>query len=216
MGIARAHPPGRPNGPNHTAPEGLEPLPPELSPASQESLVRIVRAAILGAVGAHPDDAAEAEVGTPAELLAAGQAFVTLTEDGQLRGCMGSVAEDVPLAEAVASAARSAARYDPRFRPVAADELARLEVELSVMGTPVPLGSPDAFRPGIDGLIMEQEGRRALFLPEVATMMGWGTVEMLSALARKAGLAPDAWRRPGTRLFVFRTVRFEAPLGPRA
>ena len=80
----------------------------------------------------------------------------------------------------------------------------------------MPLRDTTAFRAGIDGIIVERDGRRALLLPEVATDLGWGAREMLDAVCEKAGLEGHAWHDPRTRLFVFRTVRVsesEAPTG---
>jgi hypothetical protein len=145
-----------------------------------------------------------------------GAAFVTLTEDGSLRGCIGSLVADKPLGRAVASAGSSAAARDPRFLPVTERELPAIHIDVSVLGPAVPLRDPMAFRPGIDGIIVARDGRRALLLPEVATDLGWGAREMLDAVCEKAGLEGHAWHDPRTRLFVFRTVRVseaELPTG---
>jgi AmmeMemoRadiSam system protein A len=140
-----------------------------------------------------------------------GGVFVTLTTDGDLRGCMGNLGPDQPLREAVLSSALSAALDDPRFLPVAADELPEIRVEISVLGRPVRMTDPAAFQPGLDGVIVERGGRRGLLLPEVATDWSWGSVQMFDAVCRKAGLPADAWRDPGTRLLSFRTARFGGP-----
>ena len=145
-----------------------------------------------------------------------GAAFVTLTEHGSLRGCIGSLVADKPLGQAVASAGSSAAVRDPRFLPVTERELPAIHIDVSVLGPAVPLRDPMAFRPGIDGIIVARDGRRALLLPEVATDLSWGAREMLDAVCEKAGLEGHAWHDPRTRLFVFRTVRVseaEVPTG---
>jgi hypothetical protein len=85
-----------------------------------------------------------------------------------------------------------------------------------VLGPALVLRDPAAFRPGIDGIIVARDGRRALLLPEVATDQGWNAREMLDAVCEKAGLEGHAWHDQRTRLFVFRTVRVsegEAPAG---
>ena len=120
---------------------------------------------------------------------------------------MGSLVAEQPLGEAVISAAASAAARDPRFYPVSEDELAAITIAVSVLGPAVPLRDAAAFRPGIDGIIVARDGRRALLLPEVATDQGWGAREMLDAVCEKAGLEGHAWHDPRTRLSVFRTVR---------
>ena len=117
------------------------------------------------------------------------------------------------LREAVVSATLGAAIGDPRFLPVTAAELPAIEVGISVLGPPVRFDL-QAFMPGVDGVIVERGGLRALLLPEVATEFAWGTVQMLENVCRKAGLAADAWRDARTRLSSFRTVRFGGPAVP--
>ena len=107
----------------------------------------------------------------------------------------------------VASAAVDAATDDPRFLPVTRAEVPTLSIDVSVLGSAVPLRDIASFRPGVDGLIVERAGRRGLLLPEVATDQGWGVVEMLDATCWKAGLPSGAWRDQRTGVFVFRTAR---------
>ena len=90
-------------------------------------------------------------------------------------------------------------------------ELPAIHVEISVLGPFHQLVDQDAFRPGIDGLVVESGGHVALLLPEVATASSWRALEMFTAVCRKAGLPSDAWRDPRTRLSVFRTDRFGGP-----
>jgi uncharacterized protein (TIGR00296 family) len=101
-----------------------------------------------------------------------------------------------------------AALGDPRFRPVTAVELPAIRIDVSLLGTPVPLVDLDRFEPGLDGVVIERDGCRALLLPEVATEFAWGATEMLDAVCEKAGLPARAWRDRRTRLATFRTVRF--------
>jgi hypothetical protein len=214
------------------------PEPVALDAETAAALLRIAReavtaaathrsATIAGAVGTGPAGGSErpapltpiAQPLTPtvaAALDEPGAAFVTLTEHGSLRGCIGSLVADKPLGRAVASAGSSAAARDPRFLPVTERELPAIHIDVSVLGPAVPLRDPMAFRPGIDGIIVARDGRRALLLPEVATDLGWGAREMLDAVCEKAGLEGHAWHDPRTRLFVFRTVRVseaEVPTG---
>jgi AmmeMemoRadiSam system protein A len=208
------------------------PAPVALDPETTAALLRIAREAVTAAAthrSTRPTREARARPPVPPEAVAQplspaaaaaldepGAAFVTLTELGSLRGCMGSLVAEQPLGEAVASAGASAAVRDPRFLPVTERELPAIHIDVSVLGPAVPLRDPAAFRPGIDGIIVAREGRRALFLPEVATDQGWGTREMLDAVCEKAGLEGHAWHDPRTRLSVFRTIRVseaEAPTG---
>jgi AmmeMemoRadiSam system protein A len=210
------------------------PAPVALDPETAAALLRIAREAVTAAV-THRTAAATHRSTTPTTaagrcvtaapplspatsgaLDEPGAAFVTLTELGSLRGCVGSLVAEQPLGQAVASAGASAAVRDPRFLPVTERELPAIHIDVSVLGPAVPLADPMAFRPGIDGIIVARDGRRALFLPEVATDLGWGAREMLDAVCEKAGLEGHAWRDPRTRLSVFRTIRVsesEAPAG---
>ncbi len=137
--------------------------------------------------------------------------FVTVRNRGRLRGCQGYVEPEVPLFEAVIQNSVSASRYDHRFYPVAPDELPDLELEVSVLSDPVPLASHQAYRPGRDGIVLEKDGKRAVFLPEVPIVAGWNREQTLDALAEKAGLPADAWKQEGARLLVFRTHKYQAP-----
>jgi hypothetical protein len=134
-------------------------------------------------------------------------AFVTLLEqDGRvLRGCIGHVAGDRPLGEVIRSVAVSAARSDPRFPPVEADELASLQIEISVLSEPVPVSSSDLSRlvMGRDGLLVRRGHAQAVLLPQVATEQGFSREAFLDAVCHKAGLAPGSWREPGTQVFTF-------------
>jgi len=141
------------------------------------------------------------------KLMQAGAAFVTLTEDGKLRGCIGSIEADEPLALNVAHNAVSAATGDPRFFPVGADELERVHIEINVLKPPFPVRGIEEFVHGKHGLILEKNGRRALFLPEVMVEQGWAPEETLAHLCLKAGLPRDAWRS-GCTLHCFETEAF--------
>ncbi|MCL2489117.1 MAG: AmmeMemoRadiSam system protein A [Propionibacteriaceae bacterium] len=127
-----------------------------------------------------------------------GASFVTLTQDGQLRGCIGSLVAHRPLRDDVTSNARAAAFDDPRFMPLGVGELARTRIEVSVLSVPVPMqfaSRQDALaqlRPGIDGVILGAGRRRATFLPQV-----WDELPQpdlfIAHLFRKAGLPPNYW-----------------------
>jgi hypothetical protein len=140
-------------------------------------------------------------------LRRGGGAFVTLKSGGQLRGCIGTMSGDAPLALTVARMALQAALADPRFPPVKAQELKGLELEISVLSPLRPVKGPEEVRPGKDGVEIEKEGRRAVFLPQVATEQGWGREELLDNLCLKAGLPKGAWRR-GANLRTFQAEVF--------
>lgn len=125
-----------------------------------------------------------------------------ISREGRLRGCIGQIFPVLPLREAVIHAAASAALNDTRFSPVEAGELPRLEVELTVLSPPRPVGSWQEIRLGTDGIVIDKEGRRAVFLPQVPVEEKWTIEETLTHLSRKAGLAGDAWKE-GASFAVF-------------
>ncbi len=153
--------------------------------------------------------------GLPETLRRPGGAFVTLREQGRLRGCQGFVEPEFPLFEAVIRNGVNAARHDWRFRPVGAEELGRLDLEVSVLTVPKPIASPQDYTPGLDGIVLQRDGKRAVFLPQVPTLAGWDREQTLDALATKAGLPSDAWQH-GAQLSVFRTFEFAGPVSLEA
>jgi AmmeMemoRadiSam system protein A len=134
-------------------------------------------------------------------------AFVSLEEHHghDLRGCIGHVVADRPLGEVIRQVAVSAARSDPRFPPVELDELSALRIEISVLGEPVPVETPDLCRLviGRDGLSVRRGRAHAVLLPQVAVEQGFEPEAFLNAVCDKAGLAPDSWREPATRVSTF-------------
>lgn len=165
----------------------------------QRTLLDIARDAVRAGVTGH-----EPDVPPAGEFPEATGAFVTLKKHGELRGCIGTLECRGPLAEEVARVAVSAAREDPRFPPVRASELGDLDVEVSVLGPlePIDPADPGAIVIGRHGLVVEEGSRRGLLLPQVATEWGWDRETFLAHTCRKAGLAPDCWRR-GARVYRF-------------
>ena len=134
----------------------------------------------------------------PQALRANGACFVTLKQGGRLRGCIGSSVAHRPLAADAAVNGFSAAFKDKRFAAVTADDLAGLTLSVSVLGAAAPMtfdGEADLLaqlRPGTDGLIIEDAGRRALFLPSVWSGLAERRA-FLAHLKAKAGLKADHW-----------------------
>ncbi|MBC7803144.1 MAG: AmmeMemoRadiSam system protein A, partial [Candidatus Parcubacteria bacterium] len=122
--------------------------------------------------------------------------FVTLTRDGQLRGCVGSLAAARPRGEDVAANARAAAFHDPRFPKLKRDEWPRCRVEVSLLSAAKPIVFADEeellaqIRAMEDGLILECDGKRATYLPQVWEVLT-DKRQFLDELKKKAGVAPD-------------------------
>ncbi|MEJ2433316.1 MAG: AmmeMemoRadiSam system protein A [Pseudolabrys sp.] len=144
---------------------------------------------------------------TSAALSAKRGAFVTLTENGNLRGCIGYMAEDTPLALVVARTTLDSALKDTRFRPVGAREVTALKIKISALTARRRVSGPGAIVVGRDGVVLENRGRRAVFLPEVAVEQGWDRSTMLDYLCRKAGLPEGCWKH-GATFHTFQTTAF--------
>ena len=130
-------------------------------------------------------------------------AFVTLNKHGQLRGCIGRLAADRPLGEVVGEMAQAAAFQDPRFRPLTADELKDLEIEISVLTPFKRIASTDEIQVGKHGILMRNGGSSGLLLPQVATDYGWDRATFLEHTCQKAGLPRDAWKDKNTEIYIF-------------
>ena len=127
-----------------------------------------------------------------------GACFVTLTQNGELRGCIGSLQAHRPLLADVKSNAVSAALHDPRFTPLSVEELDISTVEISLLSTTVAMDVRDEadalaqLRPNVDGIVFEYGHYRSTFLPQV-----WDDLahprQFLAMLRRKAGLPEDFW-----------------------
>lgn len=152
----------------------------------------------------------------PPELAAPKACFVTLTEKGQLRGCIGHIFPQEPLYQAVEDNARSAARQDPRFLPVQAAEIGDIKIEVSVLTEPQPLPfkSPEdllaRLQPHEDGVVLRIGSHSATYLPQVWDQLPDKT-EFLNQLAEKAGCAPSAWRDKDTAVFIYHVEAFKEP-----
>jgi AmmeMemoRadiSam system protein A len=137
-----------------------------------------------------------------------GSCFVTLhTQNGNLRGCIGSLQAHEPLSKNIASNAINAAFRDPRFPSVSSlEELSKLELEISIMTEPEPIPSHNEFVEGKHGIIMKASGRSSVFLPQVAPEQGWDKETTLTHLSMKAGLQPDAWKSQDAKFSVFEAI----------
>jgi AmmeMemoRadiSam system protein A len=187
-----------------------------LGAADREFLLDLARQAIIRSL-----QGTEIEpVCTSPALLTARACFVTLTAGGVLRGCVGNLTAEAPLFEAVIHNATGAARQDPRFPPVERVEVARLRIEISVLGDPVELTArtPDeilnALVPEMHGVVLRVDGNTGTFLPQV-----WQHFpdrrEFLRQLSLKAGVGADGWESPEAVLAIYTADSFEEGEGER-
>lgn len=134
-------------------------------------------------------------------------AFVTISKDGQLRGCIGFIEAMYPLYQSVAKAARSAACQDPRFYPVQENELPKLQLEISILYPSVKVVNIEEIKVGRDGLIIRQDPYQGLLLPQVAMEYNWDREQFLEQTCVKAGLPRDAWQK-GAEIWRFEAQVF--------
>ena len=183
-----------------------------LSPSDKQRLLQLARESLEAAVRGRSYPPVDPDALSPA-LRRKGASFVTLTERGELRGCIGGLQAQYPLYEDVLLHAAQSALHDYRFPPVTPDELLEIEVEVSVLTEPQPLSYeasddlPGRLRPEVDGVILVQGHRRATFLPQV-----WERVPdpetFLSMLCEKMGVHSNTWRRTKLDVQIYQVEKF--------
>ncbi len=183
----------------------------DLSAADQELLFRVARDSIKAHLKGEQVPLPQAA--SPLLTQPRG-VFVTLNRHGRLRGCIGYLDAVNPLLAAVQEMAVAAAFRDPRFPPLREDELADLEVEISILSPMQQIKNTEDIQVGHHGLYLVQGSHRGLLLPQVATEYGWDRLTFLKQTCVKAGLPPDAWENPSTRIFVFSADILHEPAPP--
>ncbi len=181
-----------------------------LSDSERRSLLRLARTSITAAL--VPETAVE----NPGPSSAIDQplgCFVTLHRRGALRGCIGTIEATDSLRNAVAENARNAAFHDPRFSPLQRQELAEVDIEISVLSPPVRVNFSDGadlkrqLKPGIHGVILSQGHRRSTFLPQVWEQLP-DPEEFLAHLCRKGAMDSQCWQSTATRVDVYEVEYF--------
>ncbi len=185
-----------------------------LTDSDKQALAAIARAGLAAAVRGEAH--APADPGLPGLLERRG-CFVTLKTNGRLRGCLGCFTTELPLYRAVADYTRFSALEDPRFqgRRIREKELPATEIDISCLTPLAPCAEPERITLGVHGIYVRSGGRAGCFLPQVAAETGWSVEAFWShCCADKAGLSPDAWRRPETECLVFTADVFAFPACP--
>lgn len=183
-----------------------------LTLAEKRQLLQLARAALTAALRQQPAPAIDAAALPPA-LQRPGACFVTLTNHGELRGCIGSLEARQPLYADACEHAVQAALEDYRFPSVTITELAKIEFEISVLTDPQPLeyaapaDLPGRLRPNIDGVVLQQGYRRATFLPQVWEHFA-DAETFLAQLCQKMGAAPDAWQKTKLEVLTYQVEKF--------
>lgn len=182
----------------------------DLNDEEKKYLLKVARRALEEQFGIKSPH----ELPPPSEsLLQPAATFVTLTIQGELRGCVGALEAYQPLIEDVKEHAIAAAFQDFRFPPLTKEELPLIEIEISVLTKPQqidynqPLDLPSLLKPYKDGVVLSWRGRRATFLPQV-----WHKIsdprEFLDHLCMKMGTDPHLWRREVLSVSIYHVIEF--------
>jgi AmmeMemoRadiSam system protein A len=172
---------------------------PSPSEADRQTILKFARQVVVEAVtlGRLPE-----HVPTDGIFAERRGVFVTLRNEGRLRGCIGVVEAETALGDSVARCAAGAALQDPRFAPMRVADLSHLQIEISLLSRPEPIAI-NAIEVGRHGLIVSSGERRGLLLPQVAVEHHLDREQFLSETCRKAHLLRDAWRDARTQILGF-------------
>jgi AmmeMemoRadiSam system protein A len=180
-----------------------------IEPEDRKELIALARQAVESAVAHLRPPRPRRTTGVLGQMRGC---FVTLTNKGALRGCIGTFQPERPLVEMIVEMGRAAAR-DGRFvsNPITPAELPHLTVEVSVLSPLEQTREPEKLEVGKHGIYVTSGFSSGCFLPEVATDQGWNAIEFLSyCCSHKAGLPPDAWRMPDTSVYLFTSEKFDS------
>jgi AmmeMemoRadiSam system protein A len=179
-----------------------------ISEHDRRELLALARSAVEAEVAGRPLPRRAPQDGILGELRGC---FVTLTNKGSLRGCIGTFQPNQPLGPTIVEMGRAAAR-DPRFlyyRPIKPEELPEITVQVSVLSPLQETKNPLSLEVGTHGIYVICGRQAGCFLPEVATDQGWDAETFLTECCRgKAGLPADAWRLPTAKVFLFTSEKF--------
>ena len=188
-----------------------------LSPEQGRLLVELARQILMKRLGKQVPqskiDSLNAALADPCFQIACGT-FVTLKIKGQLRGCIGNLTSNDSVVSGIRRNAINAAFHDPRFAPLSASELDRVEIEISILTEPQPLDYRDGadllekLRPHVDGVTIRLGHASATFLPQVWEQLP-DPHDFLSHLCMKAGLAADAWKNNRLEVSTYQVEYFE-------
>jgi len=181
---------------------------PKLTEEDKKELLTLARKTIIYALAnQRVPEASDLGVTIGQAMARPRAAFVTLKKNSQLRGCIGDIFPQRPLYRSVIINAINASLNDKRFLPVIEDECKDITIEISALTVPQPIDSPDEIRIGTDGIVLNKDGRSAVFLPQVAPEQGWDINQTLTHLSLKAGLPAEAWKE-GANFLVFQADVF--------
>jgi AmmeMemoRadiSam system protein A len=183
-----------------------------LSTDEKRFLLALARQSITAAVTGQEVEGDKKQA-VPNTLMQKGASFVTLTIQGELRGCIGTLEAYQPLYSDVEERAVQAALEDYRFPPVTSEELDLISIEISHLTPSIPLpyknplDLPGLLHPNVDGVILRDGMRRATFLPQVWSQLPEAS-GFLAHLCQKMGAAPDLWRHKVLDVSIYHVEEF--------
>ena len=172
----------------------------ELNTHEQQALLAIARQAIIHGVQTGQ------EYIEPREEKALNQrngCFVTIKQNGELRGCIGNFQSELPLFKEVAQMAQASATKDPRFYPLKGDDLDNFALEISVLSPLQKVEDIEEIEVGKHGIYIEKSFYRGVLLPQVALEHNWDRLTFLQQTCLKAGLPTEAWKAYDAEIYVF-------------
>ena len=180
-----------------------------MTQAQKKGLLKAARATVVAAVQGE----ALPELTDKMAGMEYGGMFVTLRQDGRLRGCMGSFSPEPDMLSTLQQVAVSAS-HDPRFsgRPITPADLPDIEIEISILSKPEETDDPLSLELGRHGILIQNPAGRGCFLPQVAAEFGWSKEQFLTrCCSEKAGLHADAWKQPESQVLLFTVELISEP-----
>lgn len=174
-----------------------------MTDAQKVTLLKLARTAIASRFGGE-----KPQVPTDEAFKERRGLFVTITQKGELRGCIGMMQSNKSIAKEVVDMAREAAFGDPRFPALRREELDSLNIEISILGPLIPVEEVSQIQIGRDGLLLRKGFNSGVFLPQVPVDWNWDLDSYLSQLCQKAGLPNGAWKSPDADLYRFEAEVF--------
>ncbi|MCD6186556.1 MAG: AmmeMemoRadiSam system protein A [Desulfuromusa sp.] len=171
-----------------------------LSKTEAKTLLKIARETIIHQIKGEDYSP------TPREEEALNQqsgCFVTIKQNGQLRGCIGNFQSQQPLFQEVATMAVAAASQDPRFQPMSRDELDNFSLEITVLSPLEKIDDTNRIEVGTHGIYIIKGHNRGVLLPQVATEYSWDRETFLRQTCLKAGLSENSWQLPDADIYIF-------------
>lgn len=171
-----------------------------LSPIEAKILLAIAREAIIHQVN---DEEFSPKPRAEKALKSCSGCFVTIKQNGHLRGCIGNFQAQQPLFMEVATMAVAAASQDPRFQPMGLEELDNFSLEITILSPLEKITDINRIVVGTHGIYIIKGRNRGVLLPQVATEYGWGRETFLEQTCAKAGLPKNSWQQPDTEIYIF-------------